>query len=137
MKKYYFFFCFIIMTTFIKAQNSIGIFENQFDIGKTLQGSATYNPQMQEYTLEGSGNNIWFNHDGFHYLCTQLKGDFILRCNASFTGTGVEAHRKLGWMIRSSLDSTSACASVAVHGDGLTSLQYRQKDNDTMREVKS
>ncbi len=66
-----------------------------------------------------------------------MKGDFILRCNASLVGKGVEEHRKLGWMIRSSLDSTSACASVAVHGDGLTSLQYRKQNNDTMDEVKS
>ena len=119
------------------AQNSIGIFENQFTIGDTRQGSAGYDAQEQEYTIEGSGNNIWFNHDGFQYLCRQLNGDFILRCNASFIGKGVEEHRKLGWMIRASLDSTSACASVAVHGDGLTSLQYRKENNDSMMEVKA
>ena len=119
------------------AQKSIGIFQQQTDIGNTKPGSAVYNTQTQEYTVEGSGNNIWFNHDGFHYACTQLKGDFILRCNAKFAGKGAVEHRKLGWMIRTSLDSTSACASVAVHGDGLTSLQYRKKDNDTMQEVKS
>ena len=126
MKKFLLLFCFTLITICMYAQNSIGIFQNQFDIGNTQQGSATYNSQMQEYTVEGSGNNIWFNHDGFHYVCTQLKGDFILRCNAAFIGKGVEDHRKFGWMIRSSLDSTSACASVAVHGDGLTSLQYRK-----------
>ncbi|MEP6466285.1 MAG: biopolymer transporter TolR, partial [Parafilimonas sp.] len=125
------------MATFLNAQSAIGIFQHQFDIGNTQQGSAIYNAQTQEYTVEGAGNNIWFNHDGFHYLCTQLKGDFILRCNASFVGKGVEDHRKLGWMIRSSLDSTSACASVAVHGSGLVSLQYRMHNNDTMQEVKS
>lgn len=119
------------------AQNSIGVFEKQFTIGDTRQGSAVYSAQTQEYTLEGSGNNIWFNHDGFQYLCRQIKGDFILRCNANFPGKGVEAHRKFGWMVRSSLDSTSACASVAVHGDGLTSLQYRKNNNDSMQEVRS
>ena len=35
------------------------------------------------------------------------------------------------------LDSTSACVSVAVHGDGLTSMQYRKANNDTMQEVKA
>jgi TolB protein len=137
MKKCYLLFYFITIATLMNAQNAIGIFKNQFDVGNTQTGSAMYNAQTQEYTVEGSGNNIWFNHDGFHYLCTQLKGDFILRCNASFIGKGVEDHRKFGWMIRSSLDSTSACASVAVHGDGLTSLQYRKNNNDTMQEVKS
>jgi Tol biopolymer transport system component len=137
MKKYSFLFYLVLMTTVVNAQTSIGIFQNQFDVGNTPTGSASYNGQTQEYTIEGSGNNIWFNHDGFHYVCTQLKGDFILRCNASFIGKGVEAHRKFGWMVRSSLDSTSACASIAVHGDGLTSLQYRKTNNDTMREVKA
>lgn len=131
-------FILLLMSTInAAAQNTIGIFENQFAIGDTKQGSAVYNAQDQEYTIEGSGNNIWFNHDGFQYVCRQMDGDFILRCNASFIGKGVEAHRKLGWMIRSSLDSTSACASVAVHGDGLTSLQYRKENNDSMMEVKA
>lgn len=131
-------FILLLMSTInAAAQNTIGIFENQFAIGDTKQGSAVYNAQDQEYTIEGLGNNIWFNHDGFQYVCRQMDGDFILRCNASFIGKGVEAHRKLGWMIRSSLDSTSACASVAVHGDGLTSLQYRKENNDSMMEVKA
>ncbi len=127
----------LMITIHAAAQNSIGIFENQFTIGDARQGSAVYDAQEQEYTIEGSGNNIWFNHDGFQYVCRQLNGDFILRCNASFIGKGVEEHRKLGWMIRASLDSTSACASVAVHGDGLTSLQYRKENNDSMMEVKA
>ena len=137
MKKYAFLFYLLMMISFANAQNSIGIFQQQTDIGNVQAGSATYNAQTQEYTVEGSGNNIWFNHDGFHYVCTQLKGDFILRCNASLIGKGVEMHRKLGWMVRSSLDSTSACASVAVHGDGLTSLQYRKNNADSMKEVRS
>ncbi len=137
MKKIFNLICFLMILINAHAQNSVGIFTNQFAVGNTKQGSATYNPQMQEYTVNGSGNNIWFNHDGFQYVCRRVKGDFILRCNAWFTGKGAEDHRKFGWMIRSSLDSTSACASVAVHGDGLTSLQYRAKDNDTMKEVRS
>lgn len=137
MKLFFSAVCFFVLMNNTPAQNTIGIFEKQVAVGNTQQGSAVYNASQQEYTIEGSGNNIWFNHDGFQYLCGQLKGDFILRCNAAFTGKGVEEHRKLGWMIRSSLDSTAACVSVAVHGDGLTSLQYRRKDNDSMQEVKS
>jgi Tol biopolymer transport system component len=137
MKKIVFLAVSLIFVTTLGAQNSIGIFQGHVDVGKTKQGSATYNQQMQEYTLEGAGNNIWFDHDGFQYLYRQMKGDFILRCNASLVGKGVEEHRKLGWMIRSSLDSTSACASVAVHGDGLTSLQYRKQNKDSMQEVRS
>ncbi len=99
MKQLFFPIYFLMMINIVNAQNSIGIFENQFKVGNTKQGNATYNAQTQEYTIEGSGNNIWFNHDGFHYVWRggKIKGDFILRCNASFVGKGVEAHRKF-WL---------------------------------------
>lgn len=119
------------------AQKPVGIFQNHADVGNTRPGNAHYNTESQEYTIEGSGNNIWFNHDGFHYAYTELTGDFIVRCNAAFIGKGIDPHRKLGWMIRSSLDSTSAAASAAVHGDGLTSLQYRKNNNDSMKEQRA
>ena len=98
MKKYAFLFYLLMMTSFTNAQNSIGIFQQQTDIGNTQAGSASYDAQTQEYTVEGSGNNIWFNHDGFHYVCTQLKGDFILRCNASLIGKGVEMRFIIAFM---------------------------------------
>ena len=42
-----------------------------------------------------------------------------------FIGTGAVAHRKAALMIRQSLKPDSAYADAALHGDGLTSLQYR------------
>lgn len=137
MKKIIFFFLVIATAQQLNAQNTIGIFQGHIDVGNTQQGAATYDAQAQEYTIKGSGNNIWFNHDGFHYLYRQMKGDFILRCNALLVGEGVEAHRKLGWMVRASLDSTSSCVSTTVHGDGLTALQYRKQHNDSMQEIRS
>jgi hypothetical protein len=41
-------------------------------------------------------------------------------------GKGVEPHRKIGWMIRSSLADDSPHGSAVLHGDGLTSLQFRK-----------
>ena len=66
-----------------------------------------------------------------------MKGDFILRTNAAFIGKGVEEHRKWGWMIRASLDSSCAHANAVVHGDGLTSLQFRKATGDTNQEKRS
>ncbi len=137
LKSYVLPIIFLLTGININAQNPIGIFEKQFTVGETKQGSVIYDSQAQQYTVEGSGNNIWFNHDGFQYVCRQIQGDFILRCNALFPGKGVEAHRKFGWMVRLSLDSTAACVSVAVHGDGLTSVQYRQNNNDSMKEIRA
>jgi TolB protein len=117
---------------------SLGIFERQNDIGKVNRpGSATYDPEKQEYTIQGSGANMWFDHDEFHFVWKRMKGDFILTTRAQFIGEGVEQHRKIGWMVRSTLDSDSPHINAAVHGDGLTSLQFRRSKEGATEEVRS
>lgn len=115
----------------------LGIFENQTDIGNVLHpGSATYQPTDQSYIIEGSGTNMWFDQDEFHFLWKRLTGNFILTAHAQFLGAGVEAHRKLGWIVRSSLASNSPHVNAAVHGDGLTSLQFRREMGGVTEEKK-
>ena len=110
------------------AQNEIGIFEGNQDIGAvSLPGSVSYNENEQEYLIESSGENMWFATDQFHYLWRSIQGDFILRARVSFIGEGANPHRKLGWMVRSSLSEDSPHANAAIHGDGLSSLQYRKE----------
>ncbi len=115
----------------------VGIFDGQSDIGQVKhKGSATYDPNSQQYHLEGSGTNVWAKHDEFHYVWKKIKGDFILRTNFSFYSKGVEEHRKVGWMVRSSLDTDSKHASAVVHGNGLTSLQFRRSTGGVTEEKK-
>ncbi|HWZ13936.1 MAG TPA: hypothetical protein VNW95_01770 [Mucilaginibacter sp.] len=126
---YLFFICAVaIICQKASAQtNQPGIFDGQNDIGKVRhKGSGSYDSKTQEYRLSGSGGNVWANHDEFHFVWKRMKGDFILRTNAAFIGKGVEDHRKIGWMVRASLDSNSKHVSAVVHGAGLTSLQYRK-----------
>src|SRR5262245_14644529 len=86
-------------------QGSIGSFSDQTDVGNPLRtGRATFAGDKEEYTIEGAGVNIWANRDEFHFVWRRLKGNFILTTNAAFIGKGVEPHRKIGWMVRSSLD---------------------------------
>jgi TolB protein len=133
---------FIIMNlaifTPLSAQvKSMGDFENHSDIGNIkVKGTAEYMPGSQEYILSGSGSNIWFDHDAFQFLYKKIKGDFILTARVEFVGKGTELHRKLGWMIRQNLDSTSAHVSAVIHGDGLTSLQFRKSNGTNMEEQK-
>jgi Tol biopolymer transport system component len=116
----------------------LGLFDNHSDIGNIERpGSASYNPQTQEYTMEGSGKNIWFSSDQFQYLWKKLKGDFILTAKVEFVGKGMEAHRKIGWMVRQSLDTSASHISTVIHGDGLTALQYRKEQGNHMEEVRS
>ncbi len=105
----------------------VGIFENHTDVGKGVKpGSATYIAQTGQYIISGAGYNVWFDHDEFQYAWKKIKGDFILYTRAEFLGSWVNYHRKVGWMVRKSLDSNSAHVNAVEHGDGLTSLQFRR-----------
>jgi TolB protein len=113
----------------------IGFFDGQNDVGKILHpGSGTYNASSGDYLLSGSGTNIWFTHDDFHYVWKRMKGNFILQARGHLIGKGVEEHRKFGWMVRTNLDSTSAMVAATIHGSGLTSLQYRKVPKTNVEE---
>ncbi len=128
---------FLYIHTGLKAQ-SLGFFEGNDDVGNIQHtGSVQYDSTTQQYRMSGSGANIWGSHDAFHYLWKRLKGDFILQARGRLLGQGVDPHRKLGWMVRNSLDSTAAMACATVHGDGLTSLQYRKAAGSEVEEIKS
>ncbi len=113
----------------------IGIFSNSADIGNPKNaGSSKYNSAEQTYILKGSGYNIWFDRDEFHYLYNSIKGDFILTANFRLEGKGVNAHRKTGWMVRWSTGEKSPHISAVLHGDGLTVLQWRGEEGASMRD---
>ncbi len=120
------------------AQNSSGIFDQSTDVGPVLHpGRTEYDASTQVYRLSGSGANIWFKKDEFHYTCKQVKGNVILQCRGKLVGKGVDPHRKFGWMFRAALDSSAAMVAATVHGDGLTAIQYRKTAGGNIEEVKS
>lgn len=117
------------------SQSPVGIFENHQDVGKPKNGgSVIFNSETQEYTFAGSGYNIWFGRDEFHYAFSRLTGDFIATANVQFVGTGTDPHRKVGWMVRASADEDAPHVSAVVHGDGLTVLQRRLLRGAHMRD---
>ncbi len=116
----------------------VGLFTSQTDVGRpALQGSAVYDTEQQHYTISGAGKNMWFGLDEFHFVWKRIKGDFIVQTRAVFPAKGVDAHRKLGWMARSTLETGSPHINAAVHGDGLTSLQFRRTAGANTEELKS
>ncbi len=128
---------FFVLTGFNSFSQKIGEFDGQNDVGKILhKGSGTYDTTSGDYELSGSGTNIWFTHDDFHYVWKKMKGNFILQARGKLVGKGVEQHRKFGWMVRKNLDSTSEMVSATIHGDGLTSLQYRKAAHSNVDETK-
>ncbi|MFD2101342.1 TolB family protein [Flagellimonas iocasae] len=115
-----------------------GIFDHQINIGEpALKGNVQYNADSQEYTIEGSGFNMWADDDQFQYLYKSIQGDFILRARVKFIGDGVDPHRKIGWIVRNNLQGDSPHVNASIHGDGLTSLQYRRETGSETEQIVS
>lgn len=121
-----------------KTKADLGLFDNSIDIGNPkLKGSSIYNSENDTYTITGAGDNMWFDNDEFHFTSKKIEGDFILKARVKFIGEGVNAHRKFGIMVRDELNETSPHINAVVHGDGLTSLQYRSKEGNNTEEKKA
>jgi hypothetical protein len=120
------------------AAPALGIFEGHADVGTVLHpGSVTFDPAAKTYTVTGSGENMWAAKDAFHFVWKQVSGDFALMADVAFTGTGKEAHRKACLLIRQGLDADASYVDTALHGDGLTSLQFRDAKGAATHEVQA
>ncbi len=129
---------FSLLSLSLNAQQKVGIFEGHGDIGKNVKpGAATYIAATNQYVISGAGENVWADHDEFHYVWKKMKGDFILYTKAEFLGNWVTYHRKVGWMVRKSLDGNSPHINAVEHGDGLTSLQFRRTAGAVTEEIKA
>jgi TolB protein len=135
--------CSVLLFLFLGAQfvfggSKLGIFSKQADIGSVAKpGSANFDPAKGEYLVAGGGANMWFTNDAFHFVWEKMSGDFTLTADIKFLGTNGNPHRKACLLIRQSLDPNSAYADVALHGVGLTALQYRETPGDTTHEIQS
>ena len=120
------------------ASSDLGLFTSQSDIGTILHpGSAQYDTAADSYSIRGSGDNTWFRSDDLHYVWKKVSGDVELAADIRFIGDAGNAHRKAMLMIRQSLAPDAPYVDVSRHGDGLTSLQYRNAAGDVTREVRA
>jgi TolB protein len=128
----------MIATNRVISQQPIGYFEGHGDVGApAIAGSTRYDAAEQTYVMQAAGTNMWGTRDEFHFAWRRIKGDFILRTHAQFQGAGVDPHRKLGWIVRATLDAESPYVDVAVHGDGLASLQFRRTAGGITEQIVS
>jgi regulation of enolase protein 1 (concanavalin A-like superfamily) len=117
-------------------EKPLALFDGHADIGAVRRPGAVTEDAGGTLVIEGAGANMWFAADEGHFLWKRLKGDFIVSARVEFVGSGVEAHRKIGWMARASMDPGATHASAVVHGDGLTSLQFRRTAGADTEEVR-
>ncbi len=120
------------------AAAELGLFEGDGDLGVVKHaGSVQFDAARSDYTVAGGGANMWFTNDAFHFVWKKVSGDVTLAADIAFLGEGGDPHRKACLLIRQSLDAESAYADAALHGDGLTSLQYRAARNERTYEIQS
>jgi TolB protein len=122
----------------LAQQPAIGIFDGHSDVGKVVHpGGVSYDAAQHAYTVTGSGENIWVSPDAFQFVWKKVSGDFALTADVALLSAGGNPHRKAVLMVRKSLDADSVYADIALHGEGLTSLQFRDEKGGATREVQS
>src|SRR5689334_19120083 len=133
--------CAAVIPTAARAEQGsapIGIFEGHGDVGTVLHpGDVKFDQSAKTYAISGSGENMWATKDAYQFVWKKVSGDLTLTADVSFLGAGTDPHRKACLMIRQSLDADSAYVDVARHGEGLTSLQFREAAGGATHEVQS
>jgi TolB protein len=131
--------CNLMMTGIAFSQSaSIGIFEGNIDIGTSLKpGAVQYDSTQKAYIVTGGGGNMWLSKDAFHFVWKKVSGNVSLAADIRWIGTGGQPHRKACLILRQNLDPGSAYADAALHGEGLTSLQYREVQGELTHEIQT
>ncbi len=121
-----------------RAAGPLGLFERHADIGRPLRpGNASHDAAQATYSVTGGGDNMWFASDALHLLWREISGDFALTARIAFPESGGNAHRKAVLIVRQNTDTNAAYADAALHGDGLTSLQFRDEAGAPTREIQA
>ncbi len=142
MKSWQIYTVLVIVVTFViswgNPNQKLGIFDGNNDIGKVKhKGSVVFDPSNDSYTISGSGTNMWLKTDEFHFVWKKVSGDIALGATIELLGEGVDPHRKACLMIRQTLEPDAAYVDIAIHGDGLAAMQYRETKGGLTHEVRS
>jgi TolB protein len=126
-----------LSSAFLAHSAELGMFEGQTDVGQVGKTAPALVNASGAYVVSGGGENMWFTNDAFHFVWKRVSGDFDLQAAIQWRDNGGNAHRKACLMIRQSLDADSPYVDVAVHGDGLTSLQFRDVPGGPTHEIQA
>src|SRR5687768_13286516 len=115
-----------------------GIFEAATDIGSpSRKGAVQFDTAKGTYVVTGGGSNMWFASDSFHFVWKKVSGDVSLAADIDLATSAGDPHRKAVLAVRQTLDADSPYADAALHGDGLTSLQYRESKGARTYEIQA
>lgn len=102
-----------------------GLFPFSRDIGQVEHSGSLTLSEDGVYELQGAGADIWGTEDAFHFASVSVTGDVQIRAAVGLEGQSAEGYRKAALMMRESFEPGAAYVDVALHQNGLASLQYR------------
>jgi hypothetical protein len=102
------------------------------DVSATLPGGARLLADGA-IAIHGAGSDLWGNHDEFHFLCREQKGDFAVR-NHLVSLVAPHPHAKAGWMLRAGTEPDAAHVLVHAFTDGRVMLAWRAERGGQMQE---
>ena len=125
----------LLSASTLAQSGTFGAFTNSDDVGAPpLKGSAEFDPSTRQYKITGTGTDIWAKADQFHYVWREMSGDFAVTATTKFLTDG-NPHRKAVIMLRKSLETDSPFVHLAIHGDGMPSVQFRNIKADNTNTV--
>jgi TolB protein len=114
----------------------LGIFDGQTDVGNPEQkGSAAFDSARQEYRITSSGVNMWEKIDQFEFLWKKISGGAAITAAIRFPEPSATPHRKAVLMFRQAMETGAPYVDVAIHGSGLTAIQFRETADQITRSV--
>lgn len=116
------------------------LFPERADVGRPSRPGALETVEadgITSYLVTGGGENMWSTNDAFHFVWVPMRGDLSLQAAIEWVGGGGDPHRKACLMVRENSHPDSAYVDVAVHGDGLISLQFRETRGGPTREIQA
>jgi TolB protein len=118
------------------TSNALGIFEGHSDIGEVVHpGVAQYDAKKSTYNITAAGENMWSTKDAFYFVWKKVSGDVELSADIRFSQEGGRAHRKAVLVLKQDLTPDGVYADAALHGSGLTALQYRRTKGATTQDI--
>ena len=118
----------------------VGIFEDHEDVGEVLHagpGQRSTPASRGVHRLPAAARTCGSPAMRSISPGSRPRETLALTADVAFLGSGTDPHRKACLMIRQSLDADSAYVDVALHGDGLTSLQFREAKGAATHEVQA
>jgi TolB protein len=129
----------VLTANIILAQSANpGLFPLNKDIGwPGHAGSVVRDSAAGTFLVSGGGSNMWARADDFQFVYQEMSGDLSFSAGIRWPKPGGNAHRKACLMIRQSLDGDSPYVDAALHGSGLTALQFRETKGGVTQETQS